>query len=773
MRLASVVLDIQTQALATPYDYLVGEDAEQAEVGCAVLVPFGNRDAIGFILKISEVEPVSFDLQKLKPLKRVLSKPYFTEIGAELAQFLAVRYVAPLSQCVRLLIPPGALPKLTRAGRGEWRLTEPAVREVDDRWAVPGPAFADFLPSKRAFKQAVIVAALAEGDLRVEELAREYGNVASSLKSLEKRGVITIEHRRRLRGVLKNEAAPAAEQVIYATAKMTSHELTDGQREALAEISKARQRAQGEVVLVDGVTGSGKTEVYLRAIEEVLAEGKGAIVVVPEISLTPQTVARFRGRFGDRVAVLHSRMSDGERYDQWDFIRSGAARVVVGARSALFAPIEPLGLIVIDEEHETTYKQESAPRYVSRDVAVWLAKRSRAAVVLGSATPSIEALYQCAKNEAWHRVVLPERANRAPMPEIDVIDMAREFQQGERSMFSRALSTALSDELCAGRKVVLLLNQRGFARFLLCRDCGFVPECPSCSTSLTYHERGSMLVCHYCGYEVPAPAVCPRCGSPYLKRFGTGTERVEADLRILIDQTCERGADIPIVRMDADTTRGKDAHAKLLEKFASADAAVLLGTQMIAKGLDFDDVTLVGVINADTQLHLPDFRSAERTFDLIQQVAGRAGRAALPGRVMVQTYEADNPAIRAAASYDRAMFLKSELPKRRMLLYPPYCRLANVLLWGKNEKAVGQEAFSLYRQLDELIQADAKAQQTWQLFSASPCVMARLRENWRWHILIKCPNDDEPARLLGPFMRKRKASAAVNVAIDVDPLDML
>ncbi len=787
MRLASVVLDISTRALSTPYTYRLDETAlDAAEAGCAVLVPFGRRDAIGFILKIFDSDDRSargplvgedFDPGKLKPIKRVLSKPYFTETGAELAQFLAERYVAPLSLCVRLLIPPGALPKLSRAGSGDWKLEEPSVREVDDRWAVPGPAFAGFQPAKRAFKQAAIVSALAEGELRVEELTREYGNVSSSLKSLEKQGVIVIEHRRRMRGAAgegaRDEGASTAERIVYAVAKTPACELTAGQAEALAVIRDARKRASGEVVLVDGVTGSGKTEVYLRAIEEVLSEGKGAIVVVPEISLTPQTVARFRGRFGDRVAVLHSRMSDGERYDQWDFIRSGAARVVVGARSALFALIDPLGLIVIDEEHETTYKQENAPRYVSRDVAVWLAQRSCAAVVLGSATPSIEALYECAKNESWHRVVLPERANRSPMPAIEVIDMAKEFQQGSRSMFSRALGTALAEELDAGRKVVLLLNQRGFAKFLLCRDCGFVPECPSCSTSLTYHERGHMLSCHYCGYEVPAPAVCPRCGSPYLKRFGTGTERVEADLRVLIDGTCEKGAAIPIIRMDADTTKGKDAHAKLLERFATADAAVLLGTQMIAKGLDFDDVTLVGVVNADTQLHLPDFRAAERTFDLIQQVAGRAGRAALPGRVMVQTYVADESAISAAASYDRPLFLRSELPKRKMLGYPPYCRLVNVVVWGKSEGAVRDEANAIFSQLNALVSEDARARTTWKLLAAAPCVMARLRDNWRWHILIKCPNDDEPARLLGPFMQRRKTSAAVNVAVDVDPLDML
>ena len=356
--------------------------------------------------------------------------------------------------------------------------------------------------------------------------------------------------------------------------------LTEGQARALAAIEAACARRAGEVVLVDGVTGSGKTEVYLQAIEAMLDAGRTTCVLVPEISLTPQTVARFRGRFGDTVAVMHSRMSQGERFDQWDFIRSGDARVVVGARSALFTPLANRGLIIIDEEHEGSYKQDSAPRYHARDVALWMARRSGATVVLGSATPSIESLYAAATDARWHHVMLPERANGRPLPAVEVVDMAREFKGGSRSMFSRALSRALEKELAAGRKAVLLLNQRGFAKFVLCRECGFVPTCPSCSTSLTYHEQGAFLACHHCGHRIAVPPVCPECGSPYLKKFGAGTQRVETDLRVLIDGFPLDGRSVPIIRMDADTTSGKGAHQRLLEQFAAADAAVLLGTQM-------------------------------------------------------------------------------------------------------------------------------------------------------------------------------------------------
>ncbi len=622
MYIASVIVDIPTQALDAPYSYAVSDEmaagegpgaAHPAEVGCAVLVTLGGRKAVGYIVAMEEAAASpdeGTDLwgnplaaAELRQIEAVLTAPYFDEEGAAAAQYIAERYVAPLASCVRLFTPPGAVPRMVRGRDGRWRLEEPKIGEVDDRWVTQGPAFDQFQPRKNAVRQQQVLAAVGAGDVRVAELACEFGSVASTLKALEAKGAVVVERRRRMRGM--EGVAPAVPAAAPARPVLTA-----GQAAALAAIGEARVAAEGRVVLVDGVTGSGKTEVYLRAIEEVLAEGRTAIVLVPEISLTPQTVGRFRGRFGATVAVMHSRMSAGERFDQWDFIRSGAARVVVGARSALFTPLANVGLIVIDEEHEGSYKQDSAPRYQARDVAQWMMARSGGAVVLGSATPSIEALYQVAKNPRWTSAALPERANGRPMPAIEVVDMAAEFASGARSMFSGRLTRALAEELSAGRKAVLLLNQRGFAKFLLCRDCGFVPECPSCSTSLTYHEQGAKLVCHHCGHSVPAPPVCPECGSPYLKKFGAGTQRVEAELRALLDGLPGVGPQVPVIRMDADTTRAKGAHQRLLEQFAAADAAVLLGTQMIAKGLDFDDVTLVGVINADTQLNLPDYRAS-------------------------------------------------------------------------------------------------------------------------------------------------------------------
>ena len=770
MRIASVILDIPTQSLDRVFWYAVPDALEDAQVGCAVTVPFGNRPAIGYIVEIAERDESwlmdrGLQASRLKPLQSVASKPYFDEHGAACALHLAASCVAPLSTCIRLFTPPGGVPRAVK-GRDGWRIEQPEVGEADDRYVSLTDEGRDFTPRKGATRQQAIVDALRNGELRVAELRTEFGSVDGALSALEKRGVVKVEHRRRSRGVPTSEDSA---NWHYGMVPLDGPTLTDGQQRALDTIQAAVERADGSTVLVDGVTGSGKTEVYLRAIEPILAAGKRALVLVPEISLTPQTVARFRGRFGDRVAVMHSRMSLGERYDQWDFIRSGAARVVVGARSALFTPIANLGMIIIDEEHETSYKQDSAPRYHARNVARWMVRQRGATLVLGSATPSIESLHACATKDGWERTVLPERVNGRPLPPVEVVDMASEFRDGSRAMFSRRLSGYLQSTLEKGEKAILLLNQRGFAKFVLCRDCGHVPECPHCATSLTYHETEGLLLCHHCGHAEHMPPRCPMCASPYLRLFGAGTQRVEAELRMLLDSFGM--GDARIIRMDADTTRKKGSHQALLEEFMKPGAAVLLGTQMIAKGLDFDDVTLVGVINADTMLNVPDFRSAEATYDLLEQVAGRAGRATLDGKVVVQTYWADSCAIRAVSTHDRAVFLRDEIPKRKALRYPPYVRMANVLAWSKDSKQVKVEAEALHLGILETLEASGI--HDWVVLPATPCALSKLRNTFRWHIVVKAPVDADIASILEPLFRGRKANDAVHVAADIDPISML
>ena len=825
MRIASVTVDVAARALDHAFDYAVPSQLADVEVGCAVTVELGSRPVVGFVTALRDEggagdagggadggregdggsggnEGRAGDSGRgLKSLLGVLSEPYFDEVASRLMMWIAHEYVCPLSDALRLFTPPGGSPKMKRKD-GAWTLVHPGVGAVDDRWVSLVAGSEGFAPAKNATRQRAVIDALAAGPVRVAELALEVGGLNATLKALEKKGVVTVEHRRRIRDA-RPAPAPDTPGLV----------LTDGQRNALGAIRAARIGGGG-VVVCDGVTGSGKTEVYLRAIADVLAEGHGAIVLVPEISLTPQTVGRFRARFGDDVAVLHSRLSAGERFDQWDLVRTGAAHVVVGTRSALFAPLVDVGLIVIDEEHDDSYKQDSSPRYAAREVAERLASLRGAVLVLGSATPAITTLAACgaggtlgaeggpgdadspvespdlsaarpqhnaaplqhngptvtqsprASSLPWTHVSLPERATKSALPPVEVVDMAAEFKGGSRSMFSGALTTALAECLERGEKAVLMLNRRGFASFLLCRECGFVPECPNCAVSLTCHERGMRLSCHHCDHSEEVPARCPKCGSPYLRKFGTGTERVEDELRALI------GEEAPIVRMDADTVRvaGKNAHEKLLGQFAAAESGVLLGTQMIAKGLDFADVTLVGVINADTTLKLPDYRAAERTWQLLEQVSGRAGRAERLGRVIAQTYMPTHPAILAAATHDRAGFVAGELEEREELGYPPFTRLANVLVWGARERDVKDEAVRLALALDSAV---SSAGLDWALLGPSPCLISRLRGQYRWHILVKAAPHDDIGALLAPVLAARRPRPAdVRVAADVDPADL-
>ncbi|MGI6216592.1 MAG: replication restart helicase PriA [Coriobacteriales bacterium] len=780
VKVAEVVLDIPTRALDSSFTYLVPSGMD-VKVGQCVEVEFSHHPSIGYVMDISERPAKDFGDISLLPISSIRSESYFDGVSAELARWIAREYLSTLPETVRLFMPPGASPKFRKLSNGEYEYVEPKVAPVDDRWAMLTEQGMSYVPRKSATKQAAVIEALRAGEMRVAELGIEIDSVSSVLKTLEEKGVVRTERRRKMRGM--GEVSSRSRDI---------ENLTAGQREALSKINCSVDDGKGDVVVVDGVTGSGKTEVYLQAIGHVLKNGGSACVLVPEISLTPQTVGRFRSRFGDLVAVLHSRLSVGERYDQWSLIRSGEARVVVGARSALFAPLTDLKLIVIDEEHESSYKQGSSPRYTSRDVAVKLAELRGATLVLGSASPAIETLYNCQIGK-WSRVVLNERASGKPLPPVQVVDLGGEFGDGNRTMYSKALVKALQETMDKGEKAVLLLNRRGFASFLLCRECGYVPTCEHCSTSMTFHEsrrRGGkgnggktgFLMCHHCGSRMPAPARCPECGSPYLRQLGPGTQFAADQLRALL------GQDVPIVRMDADTTRNKGAHEKLLGEFAAADRGVLLGTQMIAKGLDFPDVTLAGVLIADTTLKLPDFRASERTFQLIEQVAGRAGRAEREGRVIVQTYWPNHPAIVAASKHDRKMFLDSELPIRKELGYPPYKRLANILIWGKDEKAVMRESTVLREALDDRfgiingkgsLFEDAPVQvedrgdlEGWEILGPSPCLLSKLRGTFRWHILVKAPIGADIPGVLGPIFRQRKASESVSLAVDVDPVDL-
>lgn len=739
MSTAQVLLDVTPRSLARPLDYVVPQHLhERVTVGTPVLVPLGPRPAVGYVVSLDSPQVTT----GLRDILDVLGDPLFDDARWSLASWIAREYACRPIDALRLFLPPGSSPKLTRCG-DVWRLKPPPVSPATER--IVELVDPDYSPPTSAHRQRAIMAVLANGPLRVSELRAAVGPPDAAIAALEKRGVVAVSEHRRWRSVSSGLAR-----------EDRHHVLTKPQAEAVDAILSA---PPGSVVLLDGVTGSGKTEVYMQAVAAVLTNGRRAIILVPEISLTPQTVGRFRARFGPQLAVLHSRLSDGERYDQWQLVASGEARVVIGARSALFAPVDDLGLVVIDEEHEASYKQNSEPRYHARHVARELVGRHGAVLVLGSATPSLETLHASETGQV-RRVVLPARATGAPMPAVMVVDMTREFADGNRSMFSRSLADALSEVIARKGKAVLFINRRGFASFVLCRECGFVPHCDSCSVSLTYHDDRSSLVCHHCGHIEVLPQRCPRCGSPYLRRFGTGTQRVEAEI-------VSRWPDVPVVRMDADTTSTKGGHERVLAEFEQASFGVLVGTQMIAKGLDYPDVELVGVVDADTGMHMPDFRATERAFQLLMQVSGRAGRALRRGRVVIQTYWPDHPAVRAILSGDRSSLVADELAQRRELAYPPFGRLVRVLVASPSNRI----ALSAAEDLASRLAADMPRE--WKLLGPIEPAISRLKGFYRQHIVVKAPRDAALGPAFWATLTEYETPKGARIVVDVDPYDLL
>lgn len=742
MTVARVVIDVPARALTEPFDYAVSPDlADVIGVGMPVAVPFGPRRAVGYVVELADASEYE---GALRSVDAILGTALFDEHALELARWIAHEYVAPLSEALRLFLPPGGAPRVVRGVDGTWvyegRQTAPVSTRIVTR--VEGHTFA---PRPNAVVQRAVLDALSEGPVTLPELSAEIAGAAAAVKALERAGAVeTTDARRYRRPDTRSASAPR-------------HAHTGEQAEAVRRILQAMN--VGGTVLLDGITGSGKTEVYLAAIETVAAAGRGAIVLVPEISLTPQTVGRFRSRLGDDVAVIHSRLSAGERFDQWQLALEGRVRVVVGARSALFAPVRDLALIVIDEEHEPSYKQAQTPRYHARDVAERLIAIRGGALVLGSATPSMESQH-AVETGRFERVALTQRVGGGSPPPVEVVDMGAEFTDGNRSIFSQRLRTELQAVTGRGDKAVLFLNRRGFASFLLCRECGFVPECPSCSVSLTYHEEGGRLQCHHCGHTTTAPVTCPRCDSPYLRKFGAGTQRAEVELETLLPG-------VPIIRMDADTTSRKGGHEAILTRFDSPGPAVLLGTQMIAKGLDFPDVTLVGVLSADTSMHVPDFRAAERTYQLLEQVAGRAGRGPKGGTVIIQTYWADHPAVLAVMRRDPSLLFDAERADRASIGYPPYVRLANVGFSGPSAPDVREAATRFAGTLAEQLPDG------WRILGPSPAPIARLKNRWRWHLVLKAPADADISTVLAQVDTVTPGVDEVTRSIDVDPAGML
>lgn len=544
-------------------------------------------------------------------------------------------------------------------------------------------------------------------------------------------------------------------------------ELNPDQREALVTIRTSIHATQFQVFLLHGVTGSGKTQIYIEALKEVIQQGRSGIVLVPEISLTPQTVRRFQSNFPGMVAVLHSRMSPGERYDSWRKVKAGTFRVVVGARSAIFAPVENPGIVIVDEEHEASYKQfETNPLYHARDVAVVRAKMNQAVVILGSATPSIESYFN-ALTQKYHLIHLPRRIDDIPMPAVQIVDMLREHRVYSfelTQVFSTILKKKIAEKLARQEQIILLQNRRGYAPYIRCKKCSHVEQCVNCNITMTYHKKISRLRCHYCGHTTTVPLKCPECGEAQFAFKGVGTQKVEEELAKYFPEA-------RVVRMDLDTTRGKLAHDKIITSFGQGKYDILLGTQMVAKGLDFHRVTLVGVISADTGLFLPDFRAGERAFQLLTQVAGRAGRKGAQGEVVIQTYSPDHACLLLAQKHDFLGYFQLEEAARKELKYPPYGRLVGVLFKGENEAAVAQAARLFCQLLDT-------EKSTLEVLGPTPAPLARVQNQFRWQVVIKSPRISDPsgARLRASVavaarnFRQQTGESAVRISIDVDPM---
>ncbi|MFD2670202.1 primosomal protein N' [Marinicrinis sediminis] len=807
MRFAEVIVDVPAKAVNRPFDYAIPSALEAVvEPGSRVGVPFGKRVIQGFVTAVRDTSEVPAN--RIKELVHVLDPyPVLTPSLIELTEWMSSKYICSRISCMQAMLPGALKAKYDRMfavqdQAGQTWMDTPMTQYVREKGEVswdelhtmfpdeaagirkllsdgilmertrmkdrlqkkmqlvvyPHPsstvldkALADCPPQAKRQRELIAYFLDHPEPIVLSELLVKLEMNASTVKRVCELGCAEMKETEMLRD-------PYADRDFGQTTPLS---LTIEQQEAYDRIVDALHMNELHTFLLHGVTGSGKTEIYLQSIATCLARQQEAIVLVPEISLTPQMVERFKGRFGDRVAVLHSRLSQGERYDEWRKLRQGQAQVVVGARSAIFAPLERLGLIIIDEEHESSYKQEETPRYHARDAALQRAKLEKAVVVLGSATPSLET-YEAGLNGSLETMTLPNRVGARPLPRVHVIDMRHELKQGNRSMFSRPLHEAIVKRLERKEQMVLMLNRRGFSTFVMCRSCGYVAECPHCQISLTYHRHIQHIRCHYCGYTERELETCPSCQSQHIRYFGTGTQRVEEELVKLFPG-------IRVIRMDVDTTTEKGSHEKWLTQFGRQQADVLLGTQMIAKGLDFPNVTLVGVIAADTILNLPDFRGAERTFQLLTQVAGRAGRHELPGEVFVQSYAPEHYAIELASRHHYQPFANKELVMRKLRDYPPYKQL--VLFTVSHEMA--NIAMNFTEKLGKVLKEKLhRLTRDYEVMGPVASPIARLKDRYRFQCMIKYARDLSVTEVIEQALEQLEdeiKNRQVRVTTDVDP----
>jgi primosomal protein N' (replication factor Y) len=789
----------------TAFTYRLPETLRRrVQPGCRVLVPFGSRKLTGVVLATHSHAPTGPTKEALRLLDE---EPALDEGLLDLGRWISTYYCAPLGDTLRAMTPlaadirRGRIYSLTPSGRDTARQLHLSGTEQEDPAAailrmLDGRALSATYLAQKVNKAAAVLRSLekkgfvesedvaAERDplrasaarLRVEFVTRASEKIPKQERELlaylelhpGQHNLATLEDTlpkasTAARSLARRQLARLALEPISSIAAppRSPHTLNPHQQEAFDAIRLALGSRQFQAFLLEGVTGSGKTEVYLSAIEAALALGRGALLLVPEIALTPAVAGQFHHRFGERVAILHSAFHDSERAQEWRRIRAGTASVVVATRSGVFAPVQNLGLIIVDEEHDQSYKQQETPRYHGRDVAVLRARNEGAVIVLGSATPSLETRYNAERGK-YTRLVLPGRIERRPMPTVSVIDMRREFlETRKQATFSRALIDAVTERLENGEQTMLLLNRRGFSSFVACRACGERLQCVNCSVTLTYHKRDRRMLCHYCNYATPVPERCPKCASDYLQFIGVGSERLEQELGAFF-------AKARIARLDRDTVGGKRDYETILAGFRERHYDILVGTQMIAKGHDIPNVTLVGIVNADLGLGLPDFRAAERTFQLLTQAAGRAGRGETPGIVLIQTINPDHYAIQCAAEQDYEKFYRKEIEFRRLMYYPPFGSLANIIIRSTNEEDALSRSAALGRLLNP-------APEGVRVMGPAPAPVLRVKSEYRYQVLLKTASRKRLSEVLGEVRRFATAEkwGAANLAIDVDPMTLL
>jgi len=746
--IAEIIMNSSVRNLDRTFDYSIPSEMEdKIHIGSRVLVKFGNIKELkeGFVVNIKD----SSDFE-VKDIAKVEEKDFIDEAKVGLAKWMSKRYFCNVSECIKLMLPPG-----TGTNNLENRAKEKTARFI--RLAKSIEEIECDIENKtiKSEKHIRALRTLAKISEIPSKEFEEIADVSSAiLKTLEKNGYIEFYEN----AVERN---PFLHKVVASTNNL---KLNEEQQNAYTAVENALYDMMNSEFLLFGVTGSGKTEVYLQLIEKVLEMGKTSVMLVPEISLTPQTVDRFIARFGqEKIAVLHSKLSVGERYDQWYKIKNGEAKIVIGARSAMFAPINDLGIIIIDEEHDSSYKSETAPRYNVKDVARYLAREYSVPIVFGSATPDMDTYYR-AQNGEIELLELTKRANDASLPNISIVDMRRDLANGNRSSISMRLYEYIKHNLKEKKQTILFLNRRGYSTFVMCRNCGYVAKCKHCNIALTYHSKENKLRCHYCGYEITPFQHCPECDSGSIKYSGSGTQKLEEEVNKMFPEAST-------IRMDVDTVTKKNSHEDIINRFKNENIDILIGTQMVVKGHHFPNVTLVGVIFADGSLNIDDYRAHERTFQILTQVAGRAGREKEKGNVFIQTYNPDNLAIEFSKEQNYKKFYDTEIIIRKALKYPPFCDIILIGFSSEKEENVINSAKYMYIQLKEKI-INEKLQII--LYKPTPAPIDKIKNKVRWRIIVKCKFDEKIIDSLTECVKKLEMQnyKDVKTVIDVNPINM-